>query len=641
MSHFVYFTELYRHRNMWSIPVLFLLVTIADAIGNNALCPKGCRCASSDNYLSINCSHNSSNIDGEELYRQLNSLLSSEHFSERLTSLTITNTKLARVPASVCHLLNLTFLLIEHNRITELPDNCFTKLTKLVTLSLSSNLIVNLQDGLFDGLQSLMTLNLDYNQIAFIGLRVFSNASDLTSLHRLSIMYNKLTSLEPWWYYRCIHGSETSPVFVDIRNNLISNFTNELHLNFRCGMRQPFGLLVLSVNPIYHIMNILQGWKIADVDKLSCLENNRSSRPLMKIYVRGYHYVCDCIDYPIYAYFKTQPSRISITEEVFCDRDYFMSKFLQGVPANTIPLSEFVCELSDHCPSSCRCVYRPANATLHVYCSSANISSLPLHLPPLPKSYVKYKLDFSNNKLLRRLEHRPYFVNTSILDVSNCSLSEINMEVLQDVSGFKTINLRGNTLQSFVRQVNAMNISAQLLLGLNPWKCSCDNSWMIKWFRLLSSQISDPGDIICGSPARMYGRSVLRATEYDFCVDPVTRTLKLSLSSTLSAVALLLLIGFAVYRLRVRLYRRWKFHPFDRDECVGEDMDYDVFLCCSAQDDRPHGRRILERIEANGYRVCYHERDFRPGQLITDNMGHAIERSKRTVCLISSNFLGR
>jgi len=117
--------------------------------------------------------------------------------------------------------------------------------------------------------------------------------------------------------------------------------------------------------------------------------------------------------------------------------------------------------------------------------------------------------------------------------------------------------------------------------------------------------------------------------------------LTISLSSTLPPVAVLLMIAFSVYRLRVCLYRRWKFHPFDGDECDGEDMDYDVFLCCSSEDDRAHGRRILELIETNGYRVCYHERDFLPGQLITDNIGRGIERSKRTVCLISSNFLRR
>jgi len=96
------------------------------------------------------------------------------------------------------------------------------------------------------------------------------------------------------------------------------------------------------------------------------------------------------------------------------------------------------------------------------------------------------------------------------------------------------------------------------------------------------------------------------------------RTLKIVLSSILSVVASLLMLGFAV-------------HPFDRDECDGEDMDYDVFLCCSSDDNTSHGLRILQLIESKGYRVCYHLRDFLAGAPITDNM----MQSKRTV----SNFL--
>ena len=69
-------------------------------------------------------------------------------------------------------------------------------------------------------------------------------------------------------------------------------------------------------------------------------------------------------------------------------------------------------------------------------------------------------------------------------------------------------------------------------------------------------------------------------------------------------------------------------------------MDYDVFLCFSSEDENPHGILILELIESKGYRVCYHVRDFGPG-LILDNITQAIERSKRTVCLLSTNFLTR
>jgi len=156
------------------------------------------------------------------------------------------------------------------------------------------------------------------------------------------------------------------------------------------------------------------------------------------------------------------------------------------VLASSIPLIQFTCQLSDHCPSECQCVYRPHNATLHIYCSAASLSSLSLDLPPLPKSYVKYKLDFSNNKLLQRLERRPYFVNASILDISNCGVTEITVEVLKDVSRFSLLNFQRNMLQSFPREATAVNISATLLIGGNPWRCSCDNSWMIAWLQSVS-----------------------------------------------------------------------------------------------------------------------------------------------------------
>ena len=177
-------------------------------------------------------------------------------------------------------------------------------------------------------------------------------------------------------------------------------------------------------------------------------------------------------------------------------------------------------------------------------------------------------------------------------------------------------------LQSFPREAETVNISARLLIGNNPWRCSCDNSWMIGWLHSISGQISDPGDIHCGSPSRMYGRNVLKSTADDFCVDPVERyvVVIVSLTVVVATVVLLVIAGLLFYKFRVKFYTKWKFHPFDRDECVGEDMDYDVFLSCNSEDNSPHGLRILREMESKGYRVCYHERDFLEGQVITDNM---------------------
>ena len=197
--------------------------------GNVTRCPEGCTCEPwyADRQLNVNCTHTLPDVDEEQLSHQLDSLFSADHFVEHLTSLSITNTHLTRVPASVCKLLNLTSLNLDHNKLTQLPDYCFTKLTKLVTLSAAFNAITRLQDGLLDGLQSLEKLHLRHNLIAFIGLRLFSNSSDLISLRTIDLGYNKLTSLEPWWYHRIILGNRISPVTILLQYNWISNFTNK------------------------------------------------------------------------------------------------------------------------------------------------------------------------------------------------------------------------------------------------------------------------------------------------------------------------------------------------------------------------------------------------------------------------------
>ena len=138
----------------------------------------------------------------------------------------------------------------------------------------------------------------------------------------------------------------------------------------------------------------------------------------------------------------------------------------------------------------------------------------------------------------------------------------------------------------------------------------------------------------------------MQVSDEEFCVDPaseaaskaVKTALTISLSSVAGVLVVLSSVGVIVYRLRVKLYTRWKFHPFDRDECLGEDMDYDVFLSCSSNDNLPHGNGIRVQLERHGYRVCYPPRDFLAGGTIHENIYNAIVRSKRTVCLLTEHF---
>jgi len=185
--HVLIFQVKGRERKMAAViwaPALLTLVVYADAMSYVTQCPKGCACylASSDSRLTVDCAHIPPNVDLDQLSREMDSMLSTDYLIEHLTSLVITHTPLTRVPTSVCQLLNLNSMNLDGNNLTHLPDNCITKLAKLVTFRARHNAVVGLQDGLFDGLQRLVTIDLQFNQIAFIGLHVFSNASDLTSL---------------------------------------------------------------------------------------------------------------------------------------------------------------------------------------------------------------------------------------------------------------------------------------------------------------------------------------------------------------------------------------------------------------------------------------------------------------------------
>jgi len=129
--------------------------------------------------------------------------------------------------------------------------------------------------------------------------------------------------------------------------------------------------------------------------------------------------------------------------------------------------------------------------------------------------------------------------------------------------------------------------------------------------------------------------------------------IQITISSSVGTLLLVICLATISYRYRVAIFVRFNIHPFDVDECLGEDMTYDVFLIC-AHEDRDIAREIIERLEngyafedgeqhrptsRGGYKVCYHERDFVPGEYITNNIQSAIDKSKRVVCLLTNDFI--
>ena len=67
-------------------------------------------------------------------------------------------------------------------------------------------------------------------------------------------------------------------------------------------------------------------------------------------------------------------------------------------------------------------------------------------------------------------------------------------------------------------------------------------------------------------------------------------------------------------------------------------LTYDVFISY-AHEDKELARELLEFLENNGCKVCFHQRDFMPGEPIYENILEAIYTNKRVLCLVTPNFL--
>jgi Leucine-rich repeat (LRR) protein len=483
---------------------------------NNGNCPLSCTCVDeSFSSLVIDCTGRTSIILGSHnLTSELDQLMMSvEVDRHELTSLTIVNSPLNDVPQSVCQLTKLRSLYLNSNQLMRLSVNCINKLVSLEIFSAGDNRITELQDGLFDSLMNLREIYLHRNLISSIGLRVFSNSSTLINLRSISLASNQLKSLEPWPMIRgsVPHLSTDSKVTVNLANNIISLFTNKVGWNYSCMSNTSYIRLNLQSNAMKHISDFSIGWGIHNYSSQLCLMRSNIHRWLQ---IGGKKFVCDCLDYD-YVIFSQFFKHSDLMDKVMCaDPPELVMQWLVRVP----PI-QLVCEETNKCPRGCKCIYRPANATYHVSCNELNSTSLLDELPPLPKTTVSYKLEFSEGCSVERIENRTYLSKVSILILSNSGVKFIDGDAWTDLFQMRYVYLDGNSITSLPERVQRLNVSGtlRLSLGRNPWSCTCANKWMIEWLKSIEGSLLNPDEILCGSPSAAVGKNIQRLSADEMC----------------------------------------------------------------------------------------------------------------------------
>ncbi|KAI5641119.1 TIR domain-containing protein [Phthorimaea operculella] len=211
------------------------------------------------------------------------------------------------------------------------------------------------------------------------------------------------------------------------------------------------------------------------------------------------------------------------------------------------------------------------------------------------------------------------------------------------------IDLSGNNIwHAGAEHVDALfsQPERRVRLARNYIVCSCDNKPLISNLQAHSRQIEDFENITCTDTNTKVGdvdiSKLCEAQERDAALlKQREATLAVVIGTSFVAAFLVVLIVMLYYwrrQVKIFLYSRgWCLCCITDDE-VDADRRYDIFISFCHDDTKVVVDEILPILDRD-YKVCVHLRDWYPGDLIPAQITRSVEQSRRTIVIMSRNFV--
>lgn len=588
---------------------------------------------------------------------------------------------------------NLQNLVLFNNSIKQIETGVFRFVPALRTADFSFNEIHRILKETFEGLQQLSTLFLQNNLIENIsieghdmpGLRTLNLSSNMLSskiasgmfpdnVENLDLSYNNISDITEYAFYSYEHLRRLS-----LKGNKLTTLAmNDLAVPIDQSRRT---IVYISDNPFDCDCKLI--WLRKKVNEISM----NSGFPMV-----GDIYSVQCekgyrIQEPVPFY--SIPTRDMLCEYTTeCTKNCYCCEYEP-------------CDCKFVCPYGCSCYSSADFMTTHyVQCTKRGLTKIPAGFPAsstevsLDRNNISeiYSSSFvgliylrvihldhsgittlANNSFIGLLQLKTLYLNNNELQEINrgvfnklWNLTELHLEynniayieegAFSALTSLSTLFLDHNLLISLPQ--SATNhffwFLSNIRLGENPWSCSCDvMAEFIPMVMNRSMIISDYSDMFCketGENANFSMKDVLVKRCTNITSEQVFEMKQLDnwpniLKILVITVAAIILTTFFII-IVICLWRPIVLFAHRKCKCCVRkrypedgDKSFDAFLAYSHKDDDYVTREFIPRLENElKYRLCVYYRDFPIGGTIADTVASSINRSKRTILLVSKHF---
>ncbi len=279
-------------------------------------------------------------------------------------------------------------------------------------------------------------------------------------------------------------------------------------------------------------------------------------------------------------------------------------------------------------------------------------------------SFTKYtpklrSLDISNNgyktihvndlKWLQNLES--LILADNKLENINLNTSDMNKLIYLDISRNKLTSLDDNTQNELDNMGRQENITINL--SDNPFICDCNTRSFVKWIQVTPTQLLDKDNYKC-----KYKHKIVQIISFDSAtLETICSPKQLHIYKMAFVISIpTLLIGMSITGGLLYYFRwiiRWELYKlqkkvlckrYGRRLVVDLDLDniehrYNAFIMANLEDYHWINKFLQPKIEDEwNMHLCLEYRDFAGGAPIARCIVEAIERSEKTILVLTNAF---